>query len=194
MPRPLSILCLLRDPLPPRRADVLTLFGVELPRHGIHTALLGQAVPHAAPAWPGGALYLAGHFGGAVNSVLAPFRDTWRLLRATMASKPDLLQVRDKILVAVCAVLAAALLRIPFVYWMSFPIVEGYVVHARTGSVRFPALHWLRAWTTRFLLYRLVLRRAALIFVQSAAMADALAARGIPSTRLCRCRWALTWR
>jgi glycosyltransferase involved in cell wall biosynthesis len=184
MPRPLSILCLLRDPLPPRRADVLTLFGVELPRHGIHTALVGQAAPDAAPAWPGGALHLAGRFGGAVNSVLAPLRDTWRLLRATRASKPDLIQVRDKILVAVCAVLAAALLRIPFVYWMSFPIVEGYAVHARTGRVRFAVLHWLRAWSTRLLLYRLVLRRASLVFVQSAAMADALAARGVPRARL----------
>jgi glycosyltransferase involved in cell wall biosynthesis len=184
MPRPLSILCLLRDPLPPRRADVLTLFGVELPRHGINTALVGQATPHVVPAWPGGALHLAGQFGGPVNSLLAPLRDTWRLLRAASTGKPDLIQVRDKILVAVCAVLVAAVLRIPFVYWMSFPIVEGYFVHARAGGVRFRALHWLRAWSTRFLLHRVVLRKASLVFVQSAAMATALAARGVPDARL----------
>lgn len=184
MPRPLAILCLLRDPLPPRRADVLTLFGVELPRHGIHTALVGQALAHAGSTWQGGALHLAGRFGGAANSVLAPVRDTWSLLRAALSAKPDCIQVRDKILVAVLALLAAALLRIPFVYWMSFPIVEGYAVQARDGAVRFAALHRLRAWSTHRLLYRLVLPQAALVFVQSAAMADALAARGIPRARL----------
>jgi glycosyltransferase involved in cell wall biosynthesis len=184
MPRPLSILCLLRDPLPPRRADVLTLFGVELPRHGIHTVLVGQAAAHATLAWPGGALHRSGNFGGAVNSLLAPFRDAWGLLRAWRSASADCLQVRDKILIAVLALAAARLLRIPFVYWMSFPIVEGYAVHARAGAVRFAALHWLRAWLTDSLLYRLVLPHADLVFVQSAAMADALAARGISRARL----------
>jgi len=184
MPRPLSILCLLRDPLPPRRADVLTLFGVELPRHGIHTALVGQAAADVPLAWPGGALHPSGSFGGPLNSLLAPLRDSLGLLRAWRAGKPDCLQVRDKILVAVLALLAARLLRIPFVYWMSFPIVEGYAAHARTGAVRFATLHWLRARATALLLYRLVLPRASLVFVQSAAMADALAARGLPRARL----------
>jgi glycosyltransferase involved in cell wall biosynthesis len=182
MLRPLSILCILRDPLPPRRADVLTLFGVELPRHGIKTALVGQG--DAAPAWPGGALHVAGRFGGAANSVLAPLRDTWALLRAWRGARPDVIQVRDKILVAVLARVLAALLRVPFVYWMSFPIVEGYAVHARAGGVRLVALHRLRAWATRILLYRLVLPGARHIFVQSEAMADALAVRGILRTRL----------
>lgn len=184
MSRPLSILCILRDPLPPRRADVLTLFGVELPRHGIHTTLVGQGTPGAARTWPGGALQLAGNFGGAANSLLAPFFDSLGVARAWQAARPDCIQVRDKILVAVLARLLAALLQIPFVYWMSFPIVEGYAVHARCGKVRFVALHWLRAWITHALLYRLVLPGARLIFVQSAAMADTLAARGLARTRL----------
>lgn len=197
MPRPLSILCILRDPLPPRRADVLTLFGVELPRHGIRTALVGQAASASASApaatratWPGGALHLAGRFGGAVNSVLAPFFDSIGLLRGFRVARPDCLQVRDKVVIAVLARLFAVLLRIPLVYWMSFPIVEGYAARAQDGHMRgswLPCLqwlHWLRAWSTRALLYRLVLPGAALVFVQSAAMADALAARGLPRARL----------
>jgi glycosyltransferase involved in cell wall biosynthesis len=197
MPRPLSILCILRDPLPPRRADVLTLFGVELPRHGIRTALVGQATFASTSAstpgrttWPGGALHLAGRFGGAVNSMLAPLFDGVGLLRAWRLARPDCLQVRDKVLIAVLARLLAALLRIPLVYWMSFPIVEGYAARAQDGHVRasrLPCLrwlHWLRAWSTRALLYRVVLPGASLVFVQSAAMADALAERGLPRPRL----------
>ena len=37
-----SILFVVRDPLPPTRADVRTLFGTEMPRHGVATALVGQ--------------------------------------------------------------------------------------------------------------------------------------------------------
>lgn len=184
MQRPLSILCILRDPLPPRRPDVLTLFGAELPRHGIRTALVGQSAGTAGAGWPGGALYLAGRFGGAVNSLLAPLWDSVAMLRAWRMGRPDVMQVRDKILVALIARLAAALLGIPFVYWMSFPIVEGYAAHARGGAVRFPRLHVLRAALTRWLLYRHVLPQASLVFVQSDAMAHALAERGIARTRL----------
>jgi glycosyltransferase involved in cell wall biosynthesis len=184
MLRPLTILCILRDPLPPRRADVLTLFGAELPRHGISTTLIGQGAVSTGPAWSGGALHVAGRFGGAVNSVLAPLRDSWALLGAWRAVRPDVIQVRDKILVAVLARLLAALLRMPFVYWMSFPIVEGYAVHARAGGVRLAALHRLRAWATGLLLYRVVLPGADSVFVQSAAMAAALVARGVPRQRL----------
>jgi glycosyltransferase involved in cell wall biosynthesis len=50
--------------------------------------------------------------------------------------------------------------------------------------VRLAVLHRLRAWATRILLYRLVLPGADGVFVQSAAMADALAARGVPRQRL----------
>lgn len=184
MQRPLSILCILRDPLPPRRPDVLTLFGAELPRHGIRTALVGQSAGAAGAVWSGGALYLAGRFGGAVNSLLAPLWDSVAMLRAWRTARPDVVQVRDKVLVALVARLAAALLRIPFVYWMSFPIVEGYAVHARAGVVRFPRLHILRAALTRWLLYRHVLPQASLVFVQSDAMADAMVKRGIARARL----------
>lgn len=184
MQRPLSILCILRDPLPPRRPDVLTLFGAELPRHGIRTALVGQSAGTAGAGWPGGALHLAGRFGGAVNSLLAPLWDSVAMLRAWRMARPDVIQVRDKILVALIARLAAALLRVPFVYWMSFPIVEGYLVHARAGAVQFPRLHVLRAALTRWLLYRHVLPQASLVFVQSDAMASALAERGIARARL----------
>ncbi|HBF49411.1 MAG TPA: hypothetical protein DDX04_02460, partial [Massilia sp.] len=66
---PLSIAYIVRDPLPPRRADVLTLFGAELPRHGVHAALVGQAGPDsagqpdaAASAGPGG-MHVVGSLG-----------------------------------------------------------------------------------------------------------------------------------
>jgi glycosyltransferase involved in cell wall biosynthesis len=160
----MRIAFIIRDPLPPTRADVLTLFGAELPRHGICSALIGQR----------GRRPLAG-----------PLLDALGLWRARPV---DCVQVRDKIASALLARRAAAMLGVPFIYWMSFPIVEGYEVRrdqiGRDGRRLAWAAHALRAWLARLALYRLVLPRAHHLFVQSEAMADWLAGCGIARARM----------
>jgi glycosyltransferase involved in cell wall biosynthesis len=106
--------------------------------------------------------------------------------------RPHCLQVRDKIASGVLGRVMAALLRVPFVYWMSFPIVEGFEVRRDDiGRQRrglkgrlIWAAHALRAWASRLAMYRLVLPGARHIFVQSDAMADWLAAQGIARARM----------
>jgi glycosyltransferase involved in cell wall biosynthesis len=106
--------------------------------------------------------------------------------------RPHCLQVRDKIASGVLGRVMAALLRVPFVYWMSFPIVEGFEVRrddiARQergfkGRLKWAA-HALRARASRIAIYRLVLPGARHIFVQSDAMADWLAAKGFERARM----------
>jgi glycosyltransferase involved in cell wall biosynthesis len=79
-------------------------------------------------------------------------------------------------------------LRVPFVYWMSFPIVEGFQVRCDEIGRRRKDSAWLghvlRARVSRAVLYRLVLPGARHIFVQSDAMANALAARGLARQRM----------
>jgi glycosyltransferase involved in cell wall biosynthesis len=160
----MRIACVIRDPLPPTRADVLTLFGAELPRHGIVCDLIGQ------------------RGGGKLAAAMSPFSDALGLWRA---GRVDCVQVRDKIASGVVGRIAAALRGVPFVYWMSFPFVEGY--EARRDEMR-PGLTWmahaLRARLSRFVLYRLVLPGAHHLFVQSDAMADWLAAKGLERARM----------
>lgn len=197
--QPLSIAFIVRDPLPPLRADVLTLFGASLPRHGITTALIGQAgppVPGSTPAregapWGGagqGSLHIAGHLHGAAAALLTPFWDAIGLWRACRRARPDLVQVRDKVASGLIGRVAAALLGVPFVYWMSFPIVEGYGVRRDAIGAHGRGLRWLghalRAALSRFVLYRLVLPGARHIFVQSEAMAAWLAGQGIARERM----------
>lgn len=190
---PLSIAYIVRDPLPPRRADVSTLFGAELPRHGVHAALVGQAgadgagQADAAAAGPGG-MHVVGSLGSRFAALLSPFWDLLGLLRAWRRTRPGCIQVRDKIASAWLALLAARLLGLPFVYWMSFPIVEGFevrrdAIRARGKSALWLA-HALRAGASRLLLYRLVLPRADHVFVQSEAMRAWLAGRGIAPARM----------
>jgi glycosyltransferase involved in cell wall biosynthesis len=190
----LSIACILRDPLPPIRADVLTLFGTEMPRYGVHTELVGQGGPDTGiPGWPAGGMHVVGRLHSPLAAFCSPLWDLvglWRALRK--GRRPDCVQVRDKIASGVLGRMAAALLRVPFVYWMSFPIVEGYAVrrddiahHQRGVAGRLKwAAHALRAWASRLVIYHLVLPGARHIFVQSDAMADWLAGKGIARERM----------
>jgi glycosyltransferase involved in cell wall biosynthesis len=185
---PLSIAYIVRDPLPPRRADVLTLFGAELPRHGVHAELVGQADADGAGRHDTGSMHVVGSLGSRFAALLSPLWDLLGLLRAWRRTRPGCIQVRDKIASACLAWLAARLLGLPFVYWMSFPIVEGFEVRrdaiGRRGRGALWLAHALRAAASRLLLYRLVLPRADHVFVQSEAMRAWLAGRGIDAARM----------
>jgi glycosyltransferase involved in cell wall biosynthesis len=182
-----SIAFIVRDPLPPLRADLATLFGAEMPRYGVHTELVGQGATEGAP-WRAGGMHVVGNLRSRFASLLAPLWDALGLLRAWRRVRPDCIQVRDKVASALLALLAARLLRLPFTYWMSFPIVEGF--EARRDSLaeqgRGPAWlgHTLRAFVSRRIVYRLVLPAADHVFVQSEAMRDWLAGIGIEPERM----------
>jgi len=184
MRTPLSIAFIVRDPLPPARADVSALFGGEMPRHGIGTELVGQGGGQGAAAWPAGGMHLVGSLEARWASLRTPLWDLRGLLRALRRRRPDCIQVRDKIVSGLLARAAAALLGIPFIYWMSFPIVEGYAARRDEFRGLRRLAHALRAFASRLLLYRLVLPGARHVFVQSAAMADWLAVRGVARSRM----------
>lgn len=188
MRKPLSIAFIVRDPLPPLRADVATLFGAEMPRYGVNTELVGQSGGEAAAPWPAGGMHTVGSLKSRFAAVMSPVWDLRGLLRARRRGRPDCIQVRDKIASGLLGRLAAFVLRVPFVYWMSFPIVEGFEVRRDEIGSRGKGLKWLahavRAAASRFVIYRLVLPGAHHIFVQSEAMAAWLASQGFDRSRM----------
>ncbi|WP_409268074.1 glycosyltransferase [Massilia sp. BHUDP2] len=188
MRKPLSIAFIVRDPLPPLRADLATLFGAEMPRYGVTTQLVGQAGSEEGSTWPAGGMHTVGSVKSRFAAVLSPLWDLRGLLHAWRRGRPDCIQVRDKIASGLLGRIAAAVLRVPFVYWMSFPIVEGFEVRRDEIGRRGKGLLWcghaLRAWASRFVIYRLVLPGARHIFVQSEAMADWMASQGFERTRM----------
>ena len=188
MRKQLSIAFIVRDPLPPLRADVATLFGAEMPRYGVNTELVGQAGSETGAPWPAGGMHTVGSLKSRFAAVLSPLWDLRGLLRARRRGRPDCIQVRDKIASGLLGRIAAAVLRVPFVYWMSFPIVEGFEVRRDEIGSRGKGLLWfghaLRAWASRFVIYRLVLPGARHIFVQSEAMAHWMANQGFDRARM----------
>jgi glycosyltransferase involved in cell wall biosynthesis len=159
----------------------------------VHTELVGQGGADAPGSpWPAGGMHVVGNLRSRFASVCSPLWDFLGLCRALRERRPDCLQVRDKIASGVLGRIMAALLRVPFVYWMSFPIVEGFEVRcddiARQergfkGRLKWAA-HALRARASRLAIYKLVLPGARHIFVQSDAMADWLAAKGFDRARM----------
>jgi len=184
---------IVRDALPPSRADVATLFGTEMPRYGVATELVGQGGGQASAApWPAGGMHVVGTQHSRFAGVCAPLWDLLGLLSSLRRGRPDCIQVRDKIASGLLGRLVAWLLHVPFIYWMSFPIVEGFEV--RCDDIRRTrgglngrllwAAHHLRARASRFVIYKWVLPGTRHIFVQSEAMADWLAAKGLPRARM----------
>jgi glycosyltransferase involved in cell wall biosynthesis len=104
------------------------------------------------------------------------------------AGRWDLVQVRDIPIGAVWFLIAARIARKPFVYWMSFPVLEGYRERARHPAVSDGLLITLYRWTYygigRFVQYRIVLRFADFIFVQSEIMRQEVSGRGAPADRI----------
>ena len=185
--RPLRLLLSVPEPHPTHRPDVAVLFGRYLPRQGVASDLVGCHGGEAAPAWPGGEALTrrapSRGLGRHLGSLLADLR----LLRQARRGY-DAVVVRDKTIGALLGLLAARLAGVPFIYWMSFPMVEAWAAYAAERGRSAGWLRWAAAMARGHglsrLLYGSILPRAAQIFVQSDAMRDALVVRGLPAERL----------
>lgn len=72
----------------------------------------------------------------------------------------------------------------PFVYWLSYPLPESYLIRARDGTARYPLLYLVRGTVFKFLLYRVLLPAAAHVFVQSEQMQRDIAKEGVPVSKM----------
>jgi glycosyltransferase involved in cell wall biosynthesis len=107
-----------------------------------------------------------------------------RMFRLLRESRYDFVQVKDKFLVALPALLACKLRGVPMVFWLSYPFPESDLYAAREGTARYPLLYWIRGSIFKWLLYRVILRFAAHGFVQSEQMKRDVVGMGIQPEKL----------
>jgi len=184
---PIRVLYSTAETHPCFRADVAVLFGKYLPRLGVRSDLLALHHSPDPPSWPGGGcLTLRGPARGAKRHLLSVASDLRMLWRAHQGYQAVI--VRDKSIGALIGLLAARLAGIPFVYWMSFPMVEAWAVFARDRGLSVGLLRWLsakaRATLLHWLLYRVVLPRADHVFAQSDVMVADLCHKGLSPVRI----------
>jgi glycosyltransferase involved in cell wall biosynthesis len=183
------ILYFIPEPWPTFRVDVTVLFGQKLPHLGIFSDLV--ASPNGAESeysnWEGGNAHLASRktdrFGRHLQYLLHVLAE----LRRADPAVYQAIQVRDMPVIAAIVMLFARYRRIPFCYWMSYPISRGLMdlalARRREGQILRWIPTWLRGRVGQFALSRFVLRDADIVFVQSERMRDELIEDGV-STEL----------
>jgi glycosyltransferase involved in cell wall biosynthesis len=189
----IRLLVLSSDTYPPTRVDVSVLFGVELAKRGhrIDWILQSEAAcsrPYVAE-WGGGEAWV-----GATDLGQSLFRrlrkhalgivNDFRLFSRLKATHYDAVEVKDKFLAGLLAILARRIFGTPFIYWLSFPFPEYYLLRAKDGTARYPFLYVLRGLAFKWLLYRCLLPAADHVFVQSEQMRMDIAAAGIPLDKM----------
>ncbi|WP_200377082.1 glycosyltransferase family 4 protein [Thiocystis violacea] len=175
------------------RVDISDLFARRLAAKGLEIDWVMDD-PSPGPAWRKGRwmnadAYLIGRArrGGLPGRIANKLRDLgadlqtfWLVLRGDY----DLVQVRDKFLVAVLALIAARIRGIRFTYWASYPFAECRILDAREGRARFPILSLIGGRLASWLLYRIILPNADRIFVQSQRMLEDFRSQGIPESAM----------
>lgn len=170
---------------PTHRADVRVLFGKYLPQFGIETDLVATGNADSPPArWGGGEAYIR-RARTRLGFVVADVVQQLSLFRRCLVRRYDGLIVRDKPFLGVVGLAAARTARITFVYWMSFPMPEAYLVIARSeGETPFRRLYaGVRGRLGSMALYRLIVPNSDHLFVQSAVMLEELRAKGLRHSR-----------
>jgi glycosyltransferase involved in cell wall biosynthesis len=135
--------------------------------------------------WRGAKAHLVGRSKrrGIIGKLANKLRELGGDLRAcglVLRGDYDLVQVRDKFVVGVLALLAARLRGIKFSYWASYPFAECRILDARVGRSRLPLLSIAGGKAAAWLLYKIILPHSDRIFVQSKQMLEDFHSQGIP--------------
>ncbi len=186
------LLVISSDTYPPNRVDVAVLFGEELAGRGHRIDWLLQSEAPCersyVTSWAGGRVWVgaADNRPALLSRLHKHFSGIWNDARVFVLLKGayDAVEVKDKFVGGVFALLAARLYGKRFVYWLSFPYPEFYLTKARDGMAPYPVLYRIRGMAFAFLLYRVLLPAADHVFVQSEQMRRDVSNKGISLSKL----------
>lgn len=189
----LRMLYLVGEPDGAERVDVADLFAKRLAARGLDIDYViftteGRGFWRARE-WHGARAFVTslppreGFVGKVANKLLelgVDLRTAWQALTGSY----DVVQVRDKFVVGVLALGAARVTGRKFTYWLSYPYAESRILDGEEGRSRFPLLSIAGGRVAAWLLYRIIMRYADHVFVQSRQMLEDVAAEGIPRERM----------
>lgn len=184
------ILCVAKDRYPPFRVDVTELFSHWLVDAGYSIDWLmprgdsGQS--EIVIASPRERTFVLGT--GSFRARLAGLGIIGSVAIAILRGDYDIVQARDRSTSSLLFLVLAKLAGRPFVYWMSWPMLEGVLVRACDPRQAIPTWRRLamRAYVTvgRPVLYNIVLQAADHIFAQSVRMKAALVQHGVAARKI----------
>lgn len=182
------ILIVARDMYPPFRVDVTILFSKYLKKYlKIDWLMRHDASKPGTKVSDGDeTYYIIGRNGirGKLDAVIQHLKAVYRIFRKDYA----IVQCRDTFLLASLYSIASRLSGVPFVYWMSYPMEEGYLLRAGTAFAKRryagALVRWIIGTVGRLSLYYIALPIAHHIFVQSDQMKNDLLAEGLRADKI----------
>lgn len=171
------------------RVDVSELFCRQLAKRGFDVDyVIFSAEPAAAWSrrkWRGSDAYVVGRAarGGVAGAVLNKLRELaadFRVFWLALTGPYDVVQIRDKFVVGVLALVAARVRNKVFTYWLSYPFAECRIVDGKAGLSRFPRISIAGGYCAQWLLYKVIMPRSDHVFVQSEQMKRDVAGNGVP--------------
>ena len=189
----LDILFVTADSFPPFRPAAKAVFADGLGARGHRIDWLMQAAePSSASGeqrFKGGIAYVAPTNAGAnrlarLKRHLAAARNDLRVFGLLRKHRYSLVQIKDKYLGALVAIVAAKVHGVPVFYWLAYPHGEASLYAAQSGVARYRLLYSLRGALQRLVLYRIIMPACTHVFVQSEQMRRDVAREGIPLDRM----------
>ena len=188
-----KILFISSDKFPPFRVDVAVLFGKEISGRGHIVDWILQSEENCDKSYmtkmPGGQVLVGATDNGPsrwhrLTKHIYSIINDLSMFRMAARNKYDFIQVKDKFLSALFAIVAAKKNHTKFIYWLSYPFPEASIYRAKEGTARYPLFYLIRGYIFKFFLYRVILPAADHIFVQSEQMLKDVAAEGISLEKL----------
>lgn len=196
----LSILFVTSDKYPPFRPAAKAIYSEVLSQRGHRIDWLLQADERrddTTRSWRtmrvldlgGGKAYVCGTNDGVsrLSRLVKHLKDLCndiRMFSLVRRNRYDLIQVKDKYLAAIIAILAAKWHDIRFFYWIAFPHGEASIYEAEQKIARYPMLYRMRGKFLKLLLYKIILPAADHVFVQSEQMKKDFTLEGISPEKM----------
>jgi glycosyltransferase involved in cell wall biosynthesis len=188
----IRLLYLTRETFPTHHADLTALFGKYLPRLGLFTDIVTEALDPSESEgyninWVGGEAFVCD---APTNRGFYYITKLWHNIRWLMRCDPkkyDAIQVREQPVAALFALIIARYKKLSFYYWMSYPLSEGQILRARSRGWRAGMRYFfplVQGYIGKFLLYKVIMPRADHVFVQSEKMREDLVQLGLPFAKM----------
>jgi len=189
----ISMLFISSDKFPPFRVDVKELFGEEISSKGHKIDWLLQSEKECKSSyktiWKGNDVWVGktdlGHSKlNRLKKHLFSLIHDLKMINLVRNNNYQFIQVKDKFLTAMLAIIVARIFSIKFFYWLSFPFPEASLFRAKNNSARYPYLYFIRGKIQKFILYRLIAPYSQHLFVQSEQMKIDMAKEGVDLSKM----------
>ena len=139
---------------------------------------IGNGVAYIAPTYVGTSRL------GRLKKHMIDLANDLRIFPLMRKNRYNVIQVKDKYLSAIPALIVAKLYRVKFFYWLAFPHTEASIHQANNKFARYRYYYWIRGYFLKTLLYRVILPLSDHIFVQSDQMKLDIIKEGVDAHKM----------